>query len=136
MSVLSTYLINKLLEHQFRATAYVKPTVLYVGLISAVSNVKTGVVTELTGGAYARVACAPSDTNWSAVDALGKTSNLISLTFPTATVTWATATHFGLWDASSGGNLLICSSLATPKTVTATNAAVFGIGTLVVQLDG
>jgi len=136
MSTLTQYLIIKLIDHQFRSVTYTKPDILFVGLISTVSNVKTGAVTELTGGGYARVACAPSDTNWSTVDAQGKTSNLIPLTFPMATDNWTPARYFGLWDAATDGNLLICSSLQTPRTVTTTTTPVFGVGTLVVQLDG
>jgi hypothetical protein len=135
MTVLTTTLRSGLINNLFRTAAFPKPTALYVGLISAVANIKTGAVTELSGGAYDRVICSPSDATWSAADTNGKTSNLVALTFPTATVAWLTATHFGLWDAASGGNLLICSTLTTPRTVTLNTTPVFGIGTLEVQLD-
>jgi hypothetical protein len=136
MSVLTNYLVNKWLEHQFRSATYTKPSVLYVGLIASVSNIKAGTVTELSGGGYARVATTVSDAEWSAPDANGKTSNIIGLAYPIATGNWVEATHWGFWDAASNGNLLICSTLTTPRTVTTNTTPVFGIGTLEVQLDG
>ena len=61
----SDYLENKLIDHLFRAGTFAKPTALWVALFTG-SPADAGGGTEVTGGSYARVNLAPSDTNWRA----------------------------------------------------------------------
>jgi hypothetical protein len=45
-------------------------------------------------------------------------------------------THFGIWDASTSGNLLFCQALTTAKTVNNGDPApAFAIDALTVQID-
>jgi hypothetical protein len=123
MSQMSDYLEGQLRAHIFRTASFSKPTVLAVSLHTAnPSDDASG--TEVSGGSYARVQRNPSDSNWTAVSATdGVTDNAAAITFPAPTANWGTVTHFGIWDATSGGNLLCYGALTTPKTINNGDAA-------------
>jgi hypothetical protein len=70
----------------------------YLGLFSAVADPEAGAFTELSGGSYARVSLAGKLTVVNGVATLNT-----DVTFPQATGAVGTATHFGLFFASSGG---------------------------------
>jgi hypothetical protein len=102
----TTYLANKLLEHQVGKAAYPMPTV-YVGMSDGTS--------EPSGGSYARVATSPA--TWSTATN-GVISNAQPITFPLATADWlagANLTKGQLWDAASGGNKLAEGDITVPK---------------------
>jgi hypothetical protein len=126
----SDFLENKLLDHMLGKTAYTMPTV-YVGLYTAAPT-DAGGGTEVSGGAYARVAT--TGATWNAASA-GSSSNAAAVTFPTASASWGTVTHFGLFDAASAGNMLRWGALTTSKTVGNGDTPSFGIGTLVLTED-
>lgn len=138
------YLENKLVDHLFRGTAFTAPATLYVSLhTAACSDSSTG--TEVSGGSYARVAVTSGTTNWANTQnsgtgvssgTNGTTQNLTTITFPSPTGNWGTVTHFGIFDASSAGNMLICQALAASKTINNGDAAPsFGAGSLTIQVD-
>ncbi len=90
---------------------------LHIALYT-VAPTDAGGGTEVSGGAYARVAVAPADSNWSAPDATGGlTDNVADAVFPTPTANWGTVVSFGIFDRPTGGNLLIHGALTTAKTV-------------------
>jgi len=113
---LSDYLKNELRKHVFRTGSFTKPTTLYVALYTAAPS-DSGGGTEVSGGSYARVQVGPSDAAWSAHATAGRTQNLSAVTFPAPTANWGTATHVGLHDASTGGNLLTWAPLVTARVV-------------------
>ena len=121
----SDYLENILIDHLFRTRTFAKPAALYVALFTAAPT-DAGGGTEVTGGAYARVNLAPLDTNWKATQGGvsgnssgtgGMTSNAVAITFPAPTANWGTVTHFGIFDAASGGNLIIWDALTASRTI-------------------
>lgn len=143
MSAMSDYLENKLIDHIFRNTAYSVPTTVYVGLLTAAPS-DSGGGTEVTGGSYARVQVGPSVSAWNNTQASGttassgtggQTANSATITFATPTANWGVITHFGIYDASSGGNLLFWGALTASKTVNNGDAApTFAAGALTVTL--
>ena len=135
MTALTNYTENNLINHIFRTGTFTKPTYLYIGLITALTDGEAGTVTEVTGGSYARVACNPSDTNWNATTTTGATANTAAIQFPAATADWDQVTSFGIWDAATSGNLLIYSSLTNPRTITNGTTPSFGAGALTFQID-
>lgn len=136
MTAFTNYTEGQIANHIFRTGSFTKPSTLFVGLMSAVSDGEAGTVTELSGGGYARVANAPGDANWAApVSGNGTVSNVGAITFPQATADWTTATHFGIWDASTAGNLLVYAPLAANRTVTNGSTPSFAAGQLTVQVD-
>lgn len=100
MSALSDYAENKLLDHLLGTAAFTAPSAVYVGLATQ-SFTDAGSSVELTGNNYARrlVTFDPASS--------GATDNTGAVEFAAATGTWGLVTHFGIFDQSSGGNLLV-----------------------------
>jgi hypothetical protein len=77
---------------------------------------------------YARVASAAADWNTASGSAPSQISNANTLTFPTATADWGSIIAFGIYDASSTGNLLAWDFFGNynwlPATVSAASPAV------------
>lgn len=110
MAAMSNYLETALVNAVLRNTSYTSPTTVYVGLFTS-DPTDAGSGTEVSGGSYTRKAMAfASPTN-------GVTSNSSSVEFDQATASWGTVTHFGLFDASSSGNLLLHGALTASKTI-------------------
>lgn len=132
---LSDYLENALVGHVFRGTPYTAPGTIYVGLFTtACSDAAPG--TEPSSGGYARVGVAANTSNWAATNGTnGTTSNVNVISFATPTAGWGTVAYFGLFDALSGGNMLICSPLTSSKAINSGDAVSFAAGALTVQID-
>ena len=132
MSAMSDYLEDKLREYIFRGGTFTQPTNLYVALFTAAPS-DSGGGTEVSGGSYARVQVACASGNWTEPDATGgAVNNTNAITFPTATGSWGTCTHFGIFDASSAGNLLFHGALTASKAVGSGDTISFAAGALVV----
>lgn len=139
MSAMSDYLENKLIDQLFRGQAAPTTTTLYVGLLTAAPS-DAGGGTEVSGGSYARVAVTSSLANWAGTQTAGsttassgtggQTSNNAAITFPTPAATWGTVTHFGIYDASSGGNLLFWGALTISKTINQADTVTFPAASL------
>lgn len=146
---------NKIIDWLFRAQAIgitgasaaagTGPTSLYIGLLTANPTDSTA-GTEVSGNAYARVTVASSLANWAGTQAAasttassgtsGTTSNNNVITFPTPTPSgWGTVTGVGIYDATTGGNLLIYSALTVSKVINAGDAVTFPAASLSFQLD-
>lgn len=109
MSSFADYLEDAVLNHVFRNTALTSPTTVYLaGFTSAPSDAGGG--TEATGGSYARVAITFD------APVAGVIANQL-VDFPEATADWGTITHFGIFDAISGGNMLAWSPLTTSRLI-------------------
>lgn len=141
----SDYLENKFLDWLLRGQAFTAPTNVYVALFTAAPT-DAGGGTEVSGGSYARVQVASALANWAGTQSAGsttassgtsgQTSNNGTITFPAPTASWGTVTHFGIFDASSGGNLLYWAALTTSKTVNnGDSAPSFAAGTLTITED-
>ena len=141
---LTDYLENKLIDWLIRGQVFTPPTSLFISLhTAACSDSATG--TEATGGAYARAAVVSSLANWAGTQAAasttastgtnGTTSNNAAINFPTPTVGWGTVTHFGVFDASTAGNMLICQALTVSKTINTGDTVSFAAAALTVQID-
>lgn len=117
----SNYLEAKLQDHVLGGPDYVRPATVYVSLHTA-DPTDAGGGAEATGSGYARKSVTNNATNWPAATGTTPTtkSNGTEIAFAAATGDWSAAanmTHFGLWDAASGGNLLIKGALGTAKPV-------------------
>lgn len=110
---LSNYSENKIVNHMLRNTAWTTPgTSIYLALFTT-DPAEDASGTEVSGGGYARIAAA----SWAA-PSNGATSNSADVDFGYATGgAWGTISHAALFDASSGGNMLIYGPLASSKTV-------------------
>jgi hypothetical protein len=128
MAGLSDFLENELLDHVFRNAAYSQPATVYVGLYTATPS-DAGGGTEVSGNNYARTAVTFG------AAASGAIANSGAVTFPQASASWGTVTHFGIFDASTNGNLLAWAALSASKAVGSGDTAEFAIGELDISLD-
>lgn len=117
MANMSDYLEVELRKHIFRTGSFTKPSALYVALFTVTPS-DSGGGTEVTGGSYARVQRDPLDANWTAASSTdGLTDNAAAITFPTPTANWGTVVAFGIFDASTSGNLLVWGPITPNKTI-------------------
>lgn len=130
---LSDYMELKVLDSIFGNIAFPSNANLFFALFTAAPS-DSGGGTEVTGGSYARKSMANNATNFPAA-AAGAKSNGTVITFAQATASWGTVTHLGVFDASSGGNLLAWCSLTTSKLVDINDTFEIAVGDLDVTLD-
>lgn len=128
---------RSLLDHFLTDGAYTPPATMYIALSSTTPTEAAGNFTEPSTGSYARVSTAAAD--WAAATGTAPATKSTSTTktFPTATADWvsgANLTHFGLYDASTAGNLLAWGALTTAKPVLNGDTASFASGALTLKL--
>lgn len=132
MSAMSDYLEGQLIAHIFRTASFAKPTTLALGLFTAAPS-DAGGGTEVSGNNYSRATLSPLDANWAAPSSgNGQTSNSSTITFATPSGTWGTVTHFGIFDATSAGNLLFWGTLTISKTINQGDTVSFPAGSLTI----
>ena len=137
----SDYLENKVLDAIFGQTALPAIGTVYFALFTD-SNTATqrdaGTVTEVSTGTwtnYARVAVTNNTTNFPNASA-GSKSNANAVSFGTATTTGnVTVTAFGIYDASTAGNLLCWGDLSASQTVANGNPVQFNASAATITLD-
>jgi hypothetical protein len=128
----SSYAEIKVLGHALGKTAWTMPAI-WVALYTAAPT-DAGGGTEVTGGSYARKSTAAAD--WTTPTGNpASASNANAITFVTATATWGTVTHFGLFDALTVGNLIYWGPLGASRTVASGDTVSFAVGTLVLSED-
>ncbi len=125
MSALSDYLENELLDHILGGGDFTRPATLYFGLYTA-GPTDAGGGTEVSGSGYARASVTNNLTNFPAASG-GTKSNGATITFPTATGNWGTITHVGIFDAASGGNLLLHGALSATKLIETGDTPVYPV---------
>jgi len=131
----SDYLEVELRKHIFRTGSFTKPTVLGVALFTVTPS-DSGGGTEVSGGSYARVDVPPLDANWTGASSTnGLTDNAAAITFPAPSANWGVVVAFGIFDATSGGNLLVWGPITPNKTINNGDPAPsFAIGDLDVTI--
>jgi hypothetical protein len=125
----SNFLETEILDHVFAGAAYTAPTTLYLALFTAAPG-ETGGGTEVTtsGTAYARETVAFTTTG-------NTTSNNASVEYSTATATFGTVTHVGVFDAATSGNLMAYATLSSSKTIDTGDVFRVPTGDLDITLD-
>ena len=127
MSEMSDYLETKILDYVLRDTADWAPATVYLALHTA-DPAEDGSGAEVSGGSYARQACAFDATHATG----GNTANTSAESFtgmPACTVT-----HIGIWDHASAGNLLFYTDVTANKTVTSGDTISVAAGAVTVTL--
>ena len=111
MSAMSDFLENKVLDHILATSAYTAPSTVYLGLSIASMGDNAG-GTELSGNGYARVSIAFDAASG------GTTDNTSVVDFPTCTGSnWGAVAYWSIWDASTGGNMLLHGAFTSAKTI-------------------
>lgn len=137
------YLENLIIDHLFRTRSWAKPTALWMALFTSAPS-DSGGGTEVSGGSYTRVNLAPLDTNWTSTQGGtsgnstgtgGLTGNAVAIVFPAPTAAWGVVSHFAIFDAATGGNMLIWDALTSPRNILGGDPAPsFAIGALQVTV--
>jgi hypothetical protein len=129
MAGFSNYLEDKVLKHVFGGSAYTAPSTLYVALYT-VAPTDTGGGTEVSGGGYARQTAAFTVSGTDPTQA----SNTAAIEYPTATANYGSVVAVGVFDASSGGNLMAYANLTSSKVVSTGDVFRFNAGDLDITL--
>jgi len=131
MGSFADYWENEILDHLFGKGSYTPPTI-YVGLSTADPDDDASGLAEPSGNSYARTSTAGADWN---VASGGTLDNANDITFPEASGSWGTITHFALFDAASAGNMLAHGTLSVSKSIDSGDTAKFAAGDLDVSLN-
>ena len=134
---LSNLLEETIGAHLLRSGEWAKPVALYLALLKSDPG-ETGVLDEVTGGDYARLAAGPDDALWS-LPANGNKqfANPVDLTFPAPTADWGRISHFALMDALTGGAMLAYAPLTVPREIYGNDPApLFAAGDLKLTFAG
>ena len=125
----SNFLETEILDHVFAGAAYTAPSTHYLALFTAAPG-ETGGGTEVTtsGTAYVRKAVAFTTTG-------NTTSNSAAVEFPTATASFGTVTHVGVFDAATSGNLMAYAALSSSKAIATGDVFRVPTGDLDITLD-
>ena len=110
MSAMSDYLEIKFLDHFTGRASTSAPSAVYLGLSTGSLGDDNG-GTELSGNNYTRKAVT------FAAASSGSISSNAAVEFNAATGSWGSISHFGVYDASSSGNLLFHGSFSAAKTI-------------------
>ena len=116
----SNYLELAVLDHLLGGADFTRPGTVYFALFTSNPN-ETNTGTEVSGGGYARAAVTNNSTNFPAattISTVGTKMNATAITFPQASGSWGTVTHFAIFDAATAGNMLIYGTLTTSRAVT------------------
>ena len=125
----SNFLETEILDHVFAGAAYTAPTTLYLALFTAAPG-ETGGGTEVStsGTAYARETVAFTTTG-------NTTSNNAAVEYSTATASFGTVTHVGVFDALTAGNLMAYATLSSSKAIDTGDVFRVPTGDLDITLD-
>ncbi len=130
----SNYLETNLLDQIVGKTDFTMPTA-YVALFigDPLDSGSGGNEVDAGGGVnYSRKATTGG--TWNAA-ASGSIDNASAITFDTASGSWGTITHFAIFDASSGVNILASGQLTTSKPIGNGDTPEFAAGAFVITLD-
>lgn len=134
MSGFSDYLETNIVNATLRGGSYAGGAVYIALFTSDPTDAATGI--ELSDPSYQRQrAHATAVSDGFSAPANGLTSNARTLTFPAITATQVTVTHWGIYDAQTGGNLLYHAPLQVAKTLDPSDVLSFPVGSLTVTLQ-
>jgi len=113
----------------FTAGSATRPTSWYLALFTANPDEDASSTEVSTSGtAYARQSVAFTVSGNTA-------SNSAAVEFPTATASYGTVTHVGVFDASTSGNLIAYAALTTSKAIDTGDVMRVPAGDLDITLD-
>ena len=128
----TTYFLNRVMGNVFNTKKDpALPTEYFIGLSSTAPSVDGQGVSEPAASAgYARVKLEVlSEPN------AGVITNDAAISFDESTANWGTMTHFVIFDAADGGNLLMYDSLSTARNVEAATIVTIKAGSLTLTLS-
>ena len=117
------------LNYVFTTTSVTRPTAWYLALFTSnPAEDASGTEVSTSGTAYARQSATFTVSG-------NQATTSAAIEFPTATASYGTVTHVGVFDASTGGNLIAYSALSTSKAVGTGDVFRVPAGDLDISLD-
>lgn len=102
---------TRVLTWVFTSSSATRPTAWYMALFTSnPADDASGTEVSTSGTAYARQSATFTISGDTA-------SNSAAIEFPTATASFGTVSHVGVFDASTGGNLIAYAALSTSKAI-------------------
>lgn len=129
---------KKVLDAIYGNTAVAPPATIYVALSTTTPTQAGGNVTEPGAGAYARVAMTNNTTNWpgaTTADPAVK-GNGTAVTFPQATASWGTVTHWVTEETSGTAAPIDVGALTAGQAISNGTTASFAVNALQSTMDG
>lgn len=125
---MSDYLELKFLDHFTGTASTSAPSAVYLGLATAsLQDDASG--TELTGNNYTRKAITFASASG------GSIASNSAVEFNSATGSWGDVSHWGIFDASSSGNLLFHGSFTASKTIASGDILKVASGSLTITAN-
>ena len=129
--MITTYFMNCIMGNVFRTqTSPAIPSTLYIGLSTTTPSVSGSGVTEPSGGSYSRVSLSNLST-----PSNGTIKTTGDIAFPESSADWGTITHYVIYDALTGGNLLAYESLDKARVVQSDTQCRFSKGNISITLQ-
>ena len=129
MGSFTDYTEKKVLDHVLKTASYSPPATVYLGLSTADPTDAGSGWADPTYTGYARKAIAFAAAGSRSIAQTG------AVTFDPCTVGSSVVTHWGLWDALSGGNLLAYGTLSASKTIQVGNTPSVATGQVTVSFS-
>lgn len=121
----SNYLENKVIDHFLGTSSTSAPSNVYVGLFTSnPTDANSG--TEVSGNGYSRQVI-----TFNAASS-GSATNSSAETFTASGGNFGTITHFGIFDASTSGNLLYHGALTDDKVIEDGDSLVVASGAITI----
>ena len=128
MSAMSDYLELKFLDHFTGTASTSAPSAVYLGLATgSIGDDASGA--ELTGNNYSRKAITFASAS------SGSIASNSAVEFDPATGSWGDVSHWGIFDASSSGNLLFHGSFTASKTIASGDILKVASGSLTITAN-
>lgn len=126
-STLSNATSQQYLDYLLKGVALPSlPASLWLALFTTTPNLNGtgGVEVSTSGTGYARVELPRVSGTWTGPTGTNQEyNNTTELVFPVPTGNWGTIVSLGIYDASSNGNLIFISTIATSKQVSVGDGA-------------
>ena len=139
MSAFSDYLESGILEHTLRGNTLPTPSTIYVAVFTSdPTDANSG--TEVTDSGYVRQDAAKGGTiesGWTSPTAETdgmKATNAKLIQFPAIADGTVTVSHYAIFDAQSGGNMLYHAPFTTSKTLEINDVLSIDVGGIEVIL--
>ena len=123
MAALSDHAENLLLNWLMTTGSATRPTAWYLALFTGAPS-DSGGGTEVSGNGYSRQTIAFSTASGTG----GTTSNTGDVSFTASGGSFGTVSHVGIFDASTGGNLLWHGAMTASKTIADGDTLEFSTG--------
>lgn len=140
MPAASNYTRTNVLNAMLRGVAFPLPAGTWVSLHTADPTSAGTPSTEVQTSAWPAYVRRKAEgagalgTGWSAPNAQGESKNANQLTYPSHDgLADITITHWAVWDAASGGNMLTFAPFQTPRTLKAGDIFVIDANALTVS---